>query len=339
MGLCWANMKAVHLTAINELSVVEVPAPEPAAGEAMIRLKAAALNHRDLWIKLGQYAGLKFPSQPGSDGAGVVERVGVNVDQAWVGREVMINPSFVWGDNEQAQGANFSILGLPRDGTLAEVVAVPVTQLASKPAHLSWTQAAALPLAGLTAYRALFSRAGLKPGDKVLISGIGGGVALCALQFAVAHGAQVYVTSGSDEKINRAITLGATGGFNYKHPGWAKTAAHGQAGRLFDVIVDSAGGEGFEDLIDLAAPGGRVVFFGATRGNPPVLPMRKVFWRQLSLLGTTMGSPADWAAMTAFVNAHRIRPLVSEVFPLEQTGDAFDLMERGGQFGKIVITL
>jgi len=226
---------------------------------------------------------------------------------------------------------------LPRDGTLAGVITVPANQLAAKPAHLSWTEAAALPLAGLTAYRSLFSRAKLEPGEKVLISGIGGGVALFALQFAVAHGAQVYVTSGSDDKIARAIELGAAGGFNYTHPGWAKTAAHGHAGRLFDVIVDSAGGEGFEALMDLAAPGGRVVFFGATRGNPPVLPMRKIFWRQLSLLGTTMGSPEDWTAMTAFVARHRITPVVSEVFPFDRVAEAFSLMETGGQFGKIVV--
>jgi len=251
---------------------------------------------------------------------------------------VVINPSFSWGGCQQAQSEEFTILGLPRDGTLAEIITVPVVQLAPKPLHLTWTEAAALPLAGLTAYRALFTRAQLKPGEKVLISGIGGGVALFALQFAVAHGAQVYVTSGSDEKIARAIELGATGGFNYTHPGWAKTAAHGHSDHLFDVIVDSAGGEGFEALIDLARPGGRVVFFGATRGNPPEMPMRKVFWRQLSLLGTTMGSPEDWEAMIAFIDQHRITPVVSDVFPLDRAVEAFELMERGGQFGKIVIT-
>jgi len=331
-------MRAVQLTAINTLSIVDLPSPVPVAGEARVRLKAAALNHRDVWIKLGQYAGLKYPSRPGSDGAGIVESVGAGVEDAWVGSEVVINPSFSWGGCQQAQSEEFTILGLPRDGTLAEIITVPVVQLAPKPLHLTWTEAAALPLAGLTAYRALFTRAQLKPGEKVLISGIGGGVALFALQFAVAHGAQVYVTSGSDEKIARAIELGATGGFNYTHPGWAKTAAHGHSDHLFDVIVDSAGGEGFEALIDLARPGGRVVFFGATRGNPPEMPMRKVFWRQLSLLGTTMGSPEDWEAMIAFIDQHRITPVVSDVFPLDRAVEAFELMERGGQFGKIVIT-
>jgi zinc-binding alcohol dehydrogenase/oxidoreductase len=330
-------MRAIQLTAVNQLTVAEVPAPSPAPGEAVVALRAAALNHRDLWIKLGQYAGLKFPSIPGSDGAGVVAAVGPGADAAWVGREVVINPSFGWGADARAQGAEFSILGLPRDGTLAEKISVPVAQLAPKPAHLSWPQAAALPLAGLTAWRALFARAQVRAGERVLVSGIGGGVALFALQFGVAAGAEVWVTSGGDEKIARAVALGAKGGFNYTAAGWAKTAA--QAPGLFDVIVDSAGGEGFEQLIDLAAPGGRIVFFGATRGNPPVLPMRKVFWRQLSLLGTTMGGPADWAAMTEFVARHKIVPVVSETFPLARAADAFALMERGGQFGKIVLEI
>ncbi|HTJ77471.1 MAG TPA: zinc-binding dehydrogenase [Rariglobus sp.] len=329
-------MRAIQLTAVNELSIAEVPAPEPIRGEALVRIKAAALNHRDVWIKLGQYAGITFPARPGSDGAGIVESVGPGVDAQWVGKEVIINPSFGWGDDERAQGEHFSILGLPRAGTLAELIAVPVSQLTEKPAHLNWTEAAALPLAGLTAYRAVFSRAQLKRGEKTLISGIGSGVALFALQCAVAQGAEVYVTSSNDEKIARAIALGAKGGFNYTHPGWAKTAAH--AGHRFDVIVDSAGGDGFEMLVDLAAPGGRIVFFGATRGNPPVLPMRKIFWRQISLLGTTMGSASDWSAMVDFVGRHWITPVVSETFAFEQATEAFALMEQGGQFGKIVLT-
>ena len=334
----WA-MQALHLTAINQLSVVDVPAPEPAAGEVVVTLKAAALNHRDVWIKLGQYAGLKFPAQPGSDGAGVVTALGADVDAAWLGREVIINPSFDWGASEAAQGSAFTILGLPRAGTLAEQIAVPVTQLAAKPAHLTWVEAAALPLAGLTAYRALFARAQLRAGEKVLLSGIGGGVALFALQYAVAQGAEVWVTSSSADKIARAVALGAKGGFDYAQDGWTGLVAAQVPGGLFDVIVDSAGGPGFDHLIDLTAPGGRIVFFGATRGNPAVLPMRKIFWRNISLLGTTMGSPADWRAMTDFVALHKIVPVVSEVFPLAHAGSAFELMERGGQFGKIVVTM
>ncbi|MCX6936848.1 MAG: zinc-binding dehydrogenase [Verrucomicrobia bacterium] len=329
-------MRAIQLIAVNQLEVREVADPVPLPGEAVVKIAAAALNHRDVWIKLGQYAGLKFPSIPGSDGVGEVVAVGTPADSPWVGRRVVMNPSFGWGARQDTQGADFSILGLPREGTLAERVSVPVTQLALAPEHLSDEAAAALPLAGLTAWRAVMSRARLQAGERILIGGIGGGTALFALQFAVAAGADVWVTSSRPEKIARAVALGARGGFDYTKPGWAE-AAQAVTGGLFDVIIDSAGGNGFESLVDLAAPGGRIVFFGATRGNPNVLPMRKIFWRQLSLLGSTMGSPADWTEMLAAVTRHRIEPVVSEVFSFAEATRAFEQMERGEQFGKIVL--
>jgi NADPH:quinone reductase-like Zn-dependent oxidoreductase len=330
-------MRAVRLTAIQSLEVAEVREPSAGPGEAVVSLRAAALNHRDVWIKAGQYAGLKFPCVPGSDGAGVVTSVGPEVDRSWLGREVIINPSFGWGSSERTQGAGFSILGLPRDGTFAERVAVPAVQLTARPPHLSWTEAAALPLGGLTAWRTLMTRARMEPVDKVLLSGIGGGVALFALQFAVASGAAVWVTSGSPEKIERAGSLGARGGFLYTQSGWAAEAL--KAAGPFDVIIDSAGGDGLNDLLDLAAPGGRIAFFGATRGNPSSVALRKIFWRQLSLLGSSMGSPADWSAMIAFACAHAIKPVVGALFPLSRAAEAFQLMERGGQFGKIVLEI
>ena len=197
-------MQAVRLTGVNELAVADVAEPVPAAGEVRVRVRAAALNHRDVWIKTGQYAGLKWPVIPGSDGAGTVDAVGDGVSPVWIGRDVVVNPSFGWGDDARAQGREFSILGLPRDGTLAEQIAVPMVQIAAKPAHLGWAEAAALPLAGLTAWRALFARAQVRAGECVLVSGIGGGVALFALQFAQAAGAQVWVTSSAPEKIARA---------------------------------------------------------------------------------------------------------------------------------------
>lgn len=330
-------MKAAVLTSINALALDHVAAPVALPGEVVVRLRAAALNHRDVWIKAGQYAGLKFPVILGSDGAGVVTEVGAGVEAAWLGREVIINPSFDWGHHQRAQEPRFSILGLPKDGTLAEAVHVPVAQLAPKPPHLSWEEAAALPLAGLTAYRAVFGRAQLQAHEKILLSGIGAGTAVFALQYAVAAGAVPFVTSSSPEKLGKAQRLGAKHGALYTHGGWAKEFGdhYGQ----FDVIVDSAGGPGFGDLVDLCAPGGRLVFFGATRGHPGELPTRKVFWKQLSLLGTTMGSPADFAAMTEFVTRKAIHPVISEVFPLDRVNDAFALLERGGQFGKIVVRI
>jgi NADPH:quinone reductase-like Zn-dependent oxidoreductase len=330
-------MRAIQLTAVNELKIATVPDPVPAAGEVVVAVRAAALNHRDLWIKLGQYAGLKWPCIPGSDGVGTVAAVGADVDAACVGREVIINPALDWGESLDVQGPKFSILGLPRDGTLAERVAVPAGQLTAKPAHLSWEEAAALPLGGLTAWRAVVTRAAVLPGERVLVTGIGGGVALFALQFAVQHGAEVWVTSSDAGKIARAVALGAKDGANYTQPGWAAELLRKSGG--FDVVVDSAGGDGFADLIDLAKPGGRIVSYGATRGNPSGLTLRKIFWRQLSLLGSTMGMPVEFAAMTQYVTMHRLQPVVSDVIPFERAGVAFDLMERGGQFGKIVVRM
>ena len=332
-------MKALVLAAANEpLQFKDVADPQPDAGEVVVKLEAAALNHRDNWIRKGQYAGLKFPMILGSDGCGTVHALGEGVEAAWQGRSVLINPGLAWGGNPGAQAKDFRILGLPDDGTFAERVKVPASALVARPAHLDARHAAALPLAGLTAYRALFARAGLKAGERVLISGVGGGVALFALQFAVKTGANVLVTSGQDEKIARAVALGAAGGANYRaddFPARLKEAAGGG----FDVIVDSAGGAGFAKLIDLAAPGGRIVFFGATRGNPPGLDLRKVFWKQLSILGSTMGSPADFAAMLRFVEEKKIVPVAETTFPLAEGNAALQAMERAEQFGKIVLTV
>ena len=329
-------MKALVLKGVGQsLSVENAPDPTPEPGEAVVAIRCAALNHRDVWIQKGLYAGLKFPIILGSDGAGVVIETGSGVDPAWRGKEVIINPSIAWGASERTQGKDFRILGLPDNGTFAERVKVPATQLVSKPAHLDFAHAAALPLAGLTAYRALFSRAGLVSGERVLVTGIGGGVALFALQFALAAGATVYVTSGSDEKLTRAKQLGAAGGANYRNQSWAEDLK--SVG--FDVIIDSAGGKGFSKLTNLAAPGGRIAFFGATLGNPPELDLRRIFWKQLNVLGSTMGSPADFAAMVRLVEQHKIQPLAETLYPLSEGNEALAAMDSAKQFGKIVLTV
>lgn len=334
-------MHALILEGVHQpLQFREVPDLVPGPGEAVVALRAAALNHRDLWIQKGQYAGLKFPIVLGSDGAGVIESLGEGANAGLPGQEVILNPSLDWGDRQGTQGPKFRILGLPDDGTFATHVRVPATNLVPKPAHLDWRTAAALPLAGLTAFRALFHRARLARGERLLVTGVGGGAALFALQFGVAAGASVFVTSGSDEKVARAVSLGAAGGVNYKQENWAdalREMAGGKASGGFDVILDSAGGEGFAKLVDLAAPGGRIVFFGATTGNPPGLDMRKTFWKQLTLCGSTMGSPEDFAAMTHFVDEHRLTPLAEHVFPLAEGNAALAAMERAEQFGKIVL--
>lgn len=315
----------------------EVPDPVPAKGEALVRLHAAALNHRDVWISKGKYAGLRYPVIPGSDGAGVVEAVGGDKDRHWVKKKVIINPSMNWGEDSRVQNKSFRILGMPDDGTFAELIKVPLQYLHEIPEYLSFEEAAALPLAGVTAYRALFTQAALKREEKVLISGIGGGVAQFALKFAKSFDAKVYVTSGSESKIHQAKALGALGGVNYKEEGWAKKLK--QDSGPFDVILDSAGGEGFSDFLDLASAGGRIALYGGTQGMINGISPQKIFWKQLSIVGSTMGSPSDFYFMLGLCKTEEIRPEIDKVFPLAEAAQAFAHLESGGQFGKIVLKI
>ena len=332
-------MQALVLDGINQpLQLREVPTPAPGPGEVLVQLHAAALNHRDVWIQKGQYAGLKFPVILGSDGAGTVAVVGEGAAASLRGQRVLLNPGLNWGANPRAQGKDFTILGLPHDGTFAEYVCVPAQSVHPLPAHLSFAQAAALPLGGLTAYRAVFTRAQLRPGERVLISGVGGGVALLALQMAVAAGAEVWVTSGSAAKIARAVTLGAKGGADYHATKWPADLTQ-RAGGGFDVIVDSAAGAGFNNLVDAAAPGGRIVFYGATQGDIPDLAARKVFWKQLSILGSTMGTEQDFADLLKLVNDKKLVPHLDEIIPWHEGEAALRRMDDGAQFGKIVLRI
>jgi zinc-binding alcohol dehydrogenase/oxidoreductase len=212
---------------------------------------------------------------------------------------------------------------------------VPVRNLVEKPAHLSFEEAAALPLAGVTAYRAVMTRARLMAGEKVLITGVGGGVALFALQFAVAAGAEVVGTSGKVEKLDKAMAMGAMAGANYRESGWVERLK--SLAGAFDLIVDGTAGDGLNDLLELAAPGGRVVLYGATNGNPAQVVARRIFWKQLNILGSTMGSPEDFESMVKVVTRHGLRPVVDRVFGLEHGEAAFRWMDEGKQFGKIVV--
>lgn len=330
-------MKASILKGINQALVFEeTSSPVPEVDEVVVKVKAAALNHRDVWIQKGQYAGLTFPIILGSDGSGIVSSAGSNENQHLVGKEVIINPSLNWGENPRVQAKDYIILGLPKNGCLAEEVSIPARLVHEKPAHLSFEQAAALPLAGLTAYRASMVRAAIKPGETVLVTGAGGGVALFCIQYAVAQGCRVFVTSGSNEKIEKAISLGAIGGVNYKNEDWHKGLAKISGG--FEAIIDSACGDNFAKLADMAKPGGRIAFYGATLGAFNSGVPAKIFWKQLDILGSTMGNDEEFKAMLEFVNKHKIVPVVDEVFPLENAEAAMRKMDEGKQFGKIVIT-
>ena len=334
-------MQALQLDAVNQpVALRDVPTPTPAEGEILVKLHAAALNHRDVFIQHGQYAGIKLPCTLGADGAGEVAAHGANVpaDAPAVGSRVLINPGLRWGDNPRAQAKDFVVLGMPDPGTFSEYITLPARYIRPLPAHLTFEQGAALPLAGLTAYRAAFTRAQVQPGERVLVTGIGGGVAMLAAQFCIARGAEVWVTSGSNEKLTRAQALGAHGGINYHADHWVKTLTQ-QASGLFDVIIDSAGGVAFGPLLDAATPGGRIVFFGGTLGNIPDLPPAKVFWKQLTILGSTMGTEQDFDDMLALVTEQKIVPVVDEVFPRADGEAALRRLEAGAQFGKVVLKI
>ena len=271
----------------------------------------------------------------GSDGCGVIEDVGEDVDSLLIGLEVIINPSLDWGTNPLVQGNSFRILGFPDHGTFSDYLVISKKYVFEKPDHLTFAESAAVPLSGLTAYRAFFSKARLRANDKVLITGIGGGAALWALQFAVNYQARVYVTSGSETKLSKAKELGALGGFLYKDPKWAQKALK-ESGGGFDIIIDSAGGNEFSKLIELALPGGRIVNFGRTAGNITNISTRLLYWKQLSILGTTMGTRDEFLSMLDFLEGRKIKPVIDKVFALEDFEEAIRRMEQGDQFGKIV---
>lgn len=331
-------MQAVVLSEKNApLEIQEVELPILNEGEALVRIKAAAFNRRDYWIQKGQYAGLKYPIILGSDGSGIVEKVASSLDESWLGQEVVINPSNDWGNNEAFQSKSFSIIGLPHNGTFAEYVKVGVENLFHKPKHLGFEEAACFPLAGLTAFRALFSRANLKSREKLLIVGVGGGVSSFALLMAKAIGAEVYVTSGNQDKIERAKSFGARNGVNYNDENWADQLKEMVGG--FDVVIDGALGDGFVHHLELCNPGGRIVLYGGTAGNIPALNARKIFWKQLSILGTTMGSPSDFKKLISFIDEHKIKPIVDSIHSFKKAEKAINLMETSTQFGKIVLKM
>ena len=319
----------------SKIQLLELPQPVCGPGEVLIRIKAAALNHRDEWCRKGLYPNLKDGVILGSDGAGIVVEVGAGVDPSLIGEEVLINPAKNWGINEKAQSKEFEILGMPSQGTLAEFITVPADRIHPKPNQLSWEEAAALPLAGLTAYRALVVKGQVQAGDQVLVTGIGGGVAQFVAQFALALGAKVFVSSSAPEKISQAIAQGASAGFNYTDANWSIQALQQTGG--IDLVIDGAAGDTLTHLMDVCNPGARLVFYGATRGNPSQLEARKLFWNQLQLIGTTMGSDANFLQMLQLVKKHQLKPILDQVFPLEQAVEAFDRMKEGRQFGKIVL--
>lgn len=321
----------------NTFQLEEVATPSLGEHQALIKIQYAALNHRDQWIREGQYAKIQLPAILGSDGCGTVTTVSNEEDSHWVGKEVIINPNINWGQDNRFQSKEYQILGMPAQGTLAEYVVVNVDRLYEKPDYLSAAQAAALPLAGLTAYNALFNKGKVTAGMNVLISGVGGGVAQFAFLFAKAIGANVYVTSSKEDVIEHCKNLGANGGANYTEKDAVKMLAKSTGG--FDVIIDSACGDGMNELIATLKPAGKFVFYGATKGLPKDLNMRPIFWNHLQLLGSTMGSDEDFGKMIDLCNEYQIKPILDKTFDVAEAVAAFDRMKNSEQFGKIIVKL
>lgn len=330
-------MNAIQLTetgAPDVLRIATVPDPEPGPGDVVVELRAAALNRRDVFLRKG-VAPSPLPVIPGSDGAGVVRSLGAAVSGVAVGDEVIIFPSLGWGGGEAAPAPGFRILGGPDDGTYAELIRIPAENVMPKPARLSWEEAAALPLAGLTAWRALISRAALRPGETVLVLGIGGGVATFALHIARAAGARVVVTSSSDDKLARAKDLGAVTGVNYTADDWVDQVKSETGGGV-DIVVDSVGST-WADSVNCLRPGGRLVVFGGTGGGKVEMMVRPVTMGQVSVLGTTMGSARDFAGLLRAVDTQEWVPVIDSVRPLAEAADAHAREEAGEHFGKLVL--
>ena len=332
-------MKAIVLEELGgpeNLKVKEVDTPEPGPGEVRVRLQNSALNRRDYWITIGRYPRTDLPCIAGSDGAGTVDAVGAGVDDSIIGNEVVVYPAREWGDSEAVSGPDFRVLGMPDQGTFAEYICCPATDVYARPAHLSWEQAAAVPLAGLTAWRAVVTQAEVKAGHTVLVTGAGSGVSTFAIQWASGLGAEVYVTSGSEEKIEKARAIGAAGGISYREEDYHKTLRK-QAGG-FNAIIDSAGGDDMNNLLSTLRPAGRFVFFGATLGIPSAgLEIPRLFFNQTRIQGTMMGSNAEFKAMLDFVGERKIEPVVDRVLPMDEAVAAHKLLESFGQTGKVVL--
>jgi zinc-binding alcohol dehydrogenase/oxidoreductase len=334
-------MKAIRLHELGgpeNLVYEDVPDPEPGPGEVVVRLSGAALNRRDVFVTRGMYPGAKQEALPvtlGSDGSGEVVARGDGAEGPDEGTEVVINPALHWGDDPAKPGKEYRILGLPDEGTFAQFVKVPGDHVFPKPSHLSHEEAAAIPLGALTAYRALVTRGQVQQGETVVVPGIGSGVATFVVQMAAALGARVFVTSGSDEKIEKVKEIGAEGGVNYNNEDWSKELK-GMAGGV-DLSVDHVGGEAFDALVSLAAPGGRIVTFGATAGPKVTVVMPRIFLKHLTVLGTAMGTPEEFGAMLDLYAENGLRPLINETFPLQEATAAMGHMEEGAGIGKIVL--
>jgi NADPH:quinone reductase-like Zn-dependent oxidoreductase len=339
-------MRAVRIHECGGLEKVvleEVERPEPGEGDVLLEVRAASLNHLDIWVRGGEPMPV-LPHTFGSDAAGVVAALGPGASGVEVGDEVLIDPGISCGRcemcmaGEQSECFAFHLVGEPADGTLAHYAVVPARNCYKKPAGWSFEEAAAFGLVHLTAYRMVVTRGALRAGETALIVGVGGGVATAALSIVRALGARAIVTSGSDEKIARARALGALGGVNYRHEkDVAKAVKALNGGRGVDAVFDSSGAASYASSLRALRKGGRLVTCGATTGGGPPAELHRIFWNQLSVLGSTMGSARDMREALRLGEQGLVKPVIDSVWPLEEAREAMARLESGAQFGKVVI--
>lgn len=341
-------MKAVVMRGHGGPEVVkleELPEPSAGPGEVVVKLRAVAANHLDIWVREG-WPGLKlaFPHVFGSDGAGVVESVGPGVTAVKAGDEVVVNPSLGCGRCERCLAGQenlcrrFSILGEHVSGVMAEKAVLQTRSVLPKPKNLSFEEAAAVPLTFMTAWHALVARAQVKPGETVLVHAAGSGVGTAAVQIAKLFGARVIATAGSDAKLEKARALGADEVVNYETQDFVQEVKRLTEKRGVEVVFEHVGKKTWEKSILAAGVGGRIVTVGATTGYDPLTDLRHVFFRQLSILGSTMGSAGELLEVLRFVGEGKLRPVVDRVLPLADHAKAHAALSERAQFGKIVLT-
>ncbi|MER2226643.1 MAG: NAD(P)-dependent alcohol dehydrogenase [Carnobacterium sp.] len=329
-------MKAlIHETGngIKGLRIKEIESKKIDNKEVRIKVKTVGLNHRDLATINGRDE-TSNPLIIGSDCAGTISEIGKEVTMFKVGDDVIVNPSIGWLNNTPAPPDNFQILGNPMQGTFSEEFIINENFVALKPSYLTWEEAGVLSLGALTAYRALFTKGEVNDQQTILIPGIGGGVATNLLQFSKAVGAKVYVTSRSEEKLNKAKKIGAAKGINSKND-WEKELN----GEKVDVVIESVGAATFNQSLKQLKKGGKLVLFGSSTGDIVDLNLREFFYGQYTLLGTTMGSREEYLEMLKFIESHSIKPVVDTTYDFDDYEMAFNRLEAAEQMGKIGIRI
>lgn len=343
------TMQAAYFTGHGGNEVVQVgprPKPQRRPGEVLVRIKAATLNRVDLYMR-DSGAGIthQIPQNFGLDGAGVIEALDDDEKRLHIGQRVVLYPAVTCGRCEFCQRGesvlctSVSYLGEHRDGTLAEYVSVPAANVLPLPEALDYAEGAALGVNHLTAWRMLFTKGQLKPWETVLVFGIGGGVSLAALQLAKMAGAKVIVTSRDQGKLDRALAMGADHAINGSTQDIAKTALALTGGRGVDLVIENVGAAVWSAAMKSLVRGGRLVTCGATTGDQPPADIRRIFIRQLQILGSTLGDLSEFRDLLAVCERGLIKPVIDSRYPLAETRAAMDRLESGAQFGKVVIDL